>query len=293
MSISKYRAFVSAAEQGSMTRAAEQLGYTQSGVSHLIQALEGELGVPLLVRARTGLLLTTEGTALLPYIKQVLVAEQDVISKATHLRGLTAGILRIGTFSSVAIHWLPKILAEFRQHYPGVEIQLINGNYVAVEEAVLKNAVDCGFVILPSLPDFTADTLAHDRLLAVVAEKSHLGKRNSLHPRDLLGETLILPAEGVNYSIGKLFSQVGALPRRQLAINDDYAAVEMVRLGLGVTILPELMARDLPTAKLRLIPLQNSEREIGIAVLKSRCLSPAIHAFLTCVRNCLGRERPF
>ena len=120
MSTSKYRAFVVTAELRNITRAADKLGYTQSGVSHLIGSLEAELGVPLLIRSKSGTVLTPEGTALLPYAQRFLELEEDIRNKASDLRGLTVGTLRIGTFSSVAIHLLPRILSRFQERYPGV-----------------------------------------------------------------------------------------------------------------------------------------------------------------------------
>ena len=133
MANSKYRAFAKVAELGSITRAAGQLGYTQSGVSHLVATLEEDLGVGLLVRSKSGTILTEEGKALLPYINRILEAEQDLKNKVLDIRGLSTGNLRIGTFSSVAIHWLPGLLSGFKARYPGVEISVVNGDYAQVE----------------------------------------------------------------------------------------------------------------------------------------------------------------
>lgn len=292
MSISKYRAFLAAAELRNITKAADRLGYTQSGVSHLISALEAELGVTLLIRSKSGAVLTAEGEALLPYIRRVLEAEQDVRNMAIDLRGLTLGNLRIGTFSSVAIHWLPKILSQFKALYSGVSISVLNGDYACVEHALLNNTIDCGFVTLPSREEFTAFSFMRDRLLAVVDCENPLSRFPNLSPRDLVEQTFIVPAEGSNYHIGKLFADAGVAPRNQLSIHDDYAAVAMVRQRLGVTILPELMVQNLPMEGLRAIPLRGFEREIGIAVHRSRVLSPAIRAFLDCVRTALSQPLP-
>lgn len=287
MSINKYGAFAAVAELRNITKAAEHLGYTQSGVSHLVSALEADLGIPLLLRSKAGTVLTPEGAELLPYIRRVLEAEQDVRSRVDDLRGVTAGKLRIGTFSSVAIHWLPKILAAFSAQYPGVEVSVINGTYSVVEEALLDNTIDCGFVTLPSKSEFTVTSLVRDRLLVVAAQGHGFGSRSSLTPQELVEQTFIVPAEGSNYDIGKLFAQAGVVPRTSLNINDDYAAVAMVQQGLGITILPELMVQNLPMKGLVSIPLRDTEREIGIAVQRTRCLSPAIRAFLHGVKEVL------
>lgn len=284
MSMSKYHAFVVTAELHNITRAAGKLGYTQSGVSHLIGALEADLGVPLLIRSKSGTVLTPEGAALLPYAQRLLKLEEDIRNKAIDLQGLTVGNLRIGTFSSVAIHLLSRILSRFQDRYPGVEVSVLNGDYAAIENALLDNAIDGGFVTLPSREEFTVFPLVRDRLLAVVDAANPLGQAVDLEPQDLREQTFIVPAEGSNYNIGKLFAQAGISPKAWLNINDDYAAVVMVRQRLGVTILPELMVRNLPMEGLRAIPLRGSERVIGFATHRSRYLSPAVRAFLECTK---------
>lgn len=285
MSMSKYHAFVTTAEHHSITRAANKLGYTQAGISHLVSALESDLGIPLLIRSKTGTVLTPEGAALLPYVQKLLNMEEDIRNKALDLRGLTAGSLHIGTFSSVAIHLLPQILSLFKERHPGVEVSVLNGDYAAVENALLENTVDCGFVTLPSRDEFTVIPLIRDRLMAVVDAENPLSRASALDPADLKDHTFIIPAEGSNYNIGKLFAQSGITPRKWLNINDDYAAVVMVRRKLGVTILPELMVRNLPMEGVRSIPLRGSERQIGFATHRNRFLSPAVRAFLEAIHQ--------
>lgn len=103
MANSKYAAFIAAAEEGNMTAAAQKLGYTQSGVSHLVHTLEQELGVQLLIRSKAGVELSPEGNALIGHIRRLIAAENAVLGAAEELRGVERGTLRIGTFSSVAI----------------------------------------------------------------------------------------------------------------------------------------------------------------------------------------------
>lgn len=285
MSSSKYRAFAKTAELHSITRASEQLGYTQSGVSHLIATLEKELGIPLLIREKAGTTLTSEGRVVLSCVKQILEAEENLNNTVRNLRGLHTGTLRIGTFSSVSIRWLPEILSRFKFKYPGIEISIYNADYAQIEESLSKNAVDCGFVTLPSREEFFVQPLAHDRLMAVVPANSILCQKRELQPQDLAAETFIVPAEGTKYDVGKLFNQVGISPRDQLEFCDDYAAVEMVKQDLGVTILPELMVKSLPMDKICAIPICGSSRTIGLAANRDRQFSPVVQAFFQCVKE--------
>ena len=120
MNIQKYMALIKTVEYGSFTRAAEVLNYSQSGVSRMIADLEREWGVSLLERGRFGVRLTSDGLRLLPYAKNVCGEYQKLQNQIEELNGLQSGLIRIGTFSSVATHWLPNIIRAFQSDYPNI-----------------------------------------------------------------------------------------------------------------------------------------------------------------------------
>jgi DNA-binding transcriptional LysR family regulator len=196
------------------------------------------------------------------------------------MQGAKAGILRVGTFSSIALGRLPGILEAFRWQYPGIEVLVQNGTYSYVEQALLERAVDCAFVTMPSREEFSTTSLLCDRLLVVMNRGNGLAQRSTLLPEDLVSQEYIVPAEGAGYDIDKMFARAGISPKTRLAINDDYTAVEMVRKRHGITILPELLVNSLSLGNLLAIPIANSQRRIGIAVLKKGYSSPATKAFL-------------
>lgn len=285
MSYVKYRAFAVAAEQKSLAKAAKILGYTQSGVSHLIRALEEELGLTLLQRSRAGTYLTSDGAYLLPYVQTMLRAWNDTIQTAANLKGLTAGSLSVGTFSSVAVHILPSVLAAWHEKYPGVEILVKNGNYAAIETALLEGKLDCAFVTMPSKREFNIRVLANDRLLAIVSENSPLADKKEISIPELADVPFIVPCEGSEYDIGRLFQLTRIQPNVRFDLGDDYAAIELVRRDLGVTILPALVMLDMPVDGIRKIPIEGTHRQIAIATDERRTLSPAVRLFLDCVQQ--------
>ena len=107
----KYLAFVRTVERGSFTKAAQELNYAQSSVSKMIADLEREWGVSLLERSRAGICLTSEGKEILPYVRALLNDQQQLEDALHRMKGVQTGMVRIGTFASVAIHWLPNIFA--------------------------------------------------------------------------------------------------------------------------------------------------------------------------------------
>ena len=126
MNIQKYMAFVKTVEYGSFTKAARILNYSQSGISRMINDLEKEWGVPILERGRQGVRLTSEGLKLLPFAEGVCKEYQKLQTQVDELNGLQSGIIRIGTFSSAATHWLPNIIKEFQKDYPNIDYERIS-----------------------------------------------------------------------------------------------------------------------------------------------------------------------
>lgn len=115
----KYTAFLSIAETGSVKKTAEILGYTQTGISYLINSMEEEWGLKLFVRNYGGTVLTSEGEVLLPYIRSVCNCESLLTNKVSEIKNLDSGLLRIGTISSVHINWLPEMVKDYKRAVSG------------------------------------------------------------------------------------------------------------------------------------------------------------------------------
>lgn len=179
--ILKYMAFVKAAETGSFTCAAEQLNYSQPAVSHMIRDLEQEWKVTLLERDRSGVRLTSDGLTLLPHIKRLCDEFDNLSQQVNQLTGLQSGIIRIGTFSSVATYWLPKVIKAFQQDHPNIEYELLLGDYTEIETWVANGRVDFGFSCLPVREDLESIFLERDPFLAVLPEEHPLAEL-SMYP---------------------------------------------------------------------------------------------------------------
>ena len=105
--MNSYFAFIAAVKLRSFTKAAEQLGYTQSAISQLVLSLEKELDTKLIVRSRAGIELTPDGAEYLPYIERICQKVRELEEKKKVMQGLERGVIKIGTISSVAVNYLP------------------------------------------------------------------------------------------------------------------------------------------------------------------------------------------
>lgn len=297
-SLQRYEAFVKAAELGSFTRAAEALSYTQSGVSRMIGELERAWGVRLLARSRAGVHLTSEGARLIDQVRRVCAEQQRLETLVDELNGMQTGLIRIGTLSSMATHWLPSVVRAFQRDYPNIDYELLLGDYLEIEQWVLDGRVDCGFLRLPAHAHLQTTFLARDRLLAVLPEGHPLAELDRVPLARLAEEPFLLLQKGANDEILQLFRAQGqgALPDVRFTTWDDYAIMSMAENGLGVSILPELILRRCPY-RIALRELDPpSWRDIGVAVRGRDGLPLAVERFLRYVpaaieeRSESGRE---
>ena len=273
-SIQKYLAFVKTVECGSFTRAAGVLNYSQSGISRMIGDLEREWQVTLLERGKSGVRLTSEGTRLLPYAKRVCSEYEKLQAEVDEINGLKSGLIRIGTFSSVATHWLPNIIREFQKEYPGIDYELILGDYTEIETWIEEGRVDCGFLRLPARKELESVFLEQDRLLVVMPEGHPLAALEKIPVSALCGEPFMLLEKGAKAEVSEIFERNGFTPRVHFTTWDDYAIMSMVESGLGISILPELILKRIPyrvVARELEIP---AYRNIGLAWKEKKGTSP-------------------
>ena len=280
MNIQKYMAFVKAAEFGSFTKAAEALDYTQSGISRMINDLETEWGVFLFERGRAGISLTSDGLKLLPQLKRICNEYETLMTQIEELNDMQSGMIRIGTFSSVASHWLPNIIRIFKKDYPKIDFELLLGDYSEIESWILNGRVDFGFVRLPSKAELETIFLEKDRLLVVIPQNHPLANCEKFPINDLLNSPFMLLEKGEKAEISEIFELHHISPQVNFTTWDDYAIMSMVENGLGISILPELILKRVPhkiIAKELEIP---AFRNIGIAMREQKSLSLASKRFL-------------
>ncbi|MDO4572752.1 MAG: LysR family transcriptional regulator [Clostridia bacterium] len=289
MQVSKYEAFIKTVELKSLTKAAEALGYTQSGVTHMLNALESELGLTLLQRGRAGAGPTSDGAEMLPYMQAVCDHERRLRIKAAELKGLESGTLRVGTFTSISVQWFPGILRAFRQAYPAVRVEMWNDDDAAVERLLMQGTIDCAFVEIPTQNPFSIEWLARDPIYAIVPEGHPLCAQEAVDKADLERYPFIWESdESAN---AESWSRRFAPKKRpEMSTTDDYAIMAMVECGLGVSVLPELvMARS--GRRIVKKPLEpHAYRDLGIAVNLGQPPSAAARAFMEHARRFVQSE---
>ena len=276
----KYIAFVKTVDTGSFTKAADSLNYAQSSISKMIADLEKEWGISLLERNKKGVSLTSAGKAILPYARKIISDFEKIQQKVNAINGIQTGIVRIGTFSSVAINWLPDVIAKFQKNYPGIDYEMLLGDYGEVERWIDEGRVDCGFLSLPVSGDFDVISLKRDEYKAVMPVNHPLAKKELLDYEDLNDQPFLLLERGGKTEVSKLLEKNHAHPNIRFTTWEDYAIMAMVEKGLGIGVLPEMILKRIPY-QIVIRSFKNPYfREIGLAIKDRTKLSPASWKFI-------------
>ena len=288
MDAKKVQALLAAVDLGSLTSAASELGYTQSGLTHMMNSLETELGLTLLLRGKSGVRLSPAGQELLPELRSLADAADALDLAAEQLRQRSCSTLRLGAYSSIARHWVPQIMAEYRKVCPDTQVSLIMDGLVELYSAVRDDQLDC---IMTSYDESLAQgfgwiPLWEDELVAVLPESFPL--EGDVMPVERFDESqFLMPSQGADTYILPIFA---ASPRKIgphiITTNlDDESIVSMVEHGLGVSLLSRLVVKGM-SYQVKIVPISPKYfRSLGIIVSEKRMHDKNIRRLISCSQS--------
>ncbi len=282
MDTSRYRAFIQAADQGSLSRAAKALDYTPSGVSQLISALERDLGFPVLERGSHGVAPTKEGARILPVARAAVQEEDRLLQMGSEIKGLSTGQVTIGSYPSVAAHWLPGVIKAFHEEYPAIEVRIMEGIHQEINEWMGTKEVDLGFMSYEPSLSYDWIPLARDPMVAALPKGHPFAKRKSYPIENCSGEAFIMPGKGQDVDT------LGVLARHKLNPSIAYETIEtvatlgMIEAGMGMTIINSLAVQKY-AFDVALVPVEPAESILfGISVPSLKTCAPATRHFIDC-----------
>ncbi len=280
MNIQKYMAFIKTADCGSFSKAGEILNYSQSAISRMIKDLENEWKLSLLERGKGGVKLTSDGLNLYPYVKNVCQVYENLQIQIDNINGLESGTIRIGTFSSVATHWLPNIIKKFQNDYPNINYELLLGDYDEIEKWIEEGRVDCGFLMLPAKKEFETIFLENDSLMAVLPVNHPMTECDNFPVKELDNAPFMLLEKDYKTEISKILDDNGVKPNICFKTWDDYAIMSMVESGMGISILPKLILKRVPYKIVAKELDVKAYRRIGLAVRDKKTVPLAVKKFI-------------
>jgi DNA-binding transcriptional LysR family regulator len=288
MDTKKLESLIAAAELGSFTKAAQILGYTQSGLTHMMKSLEQEMGVQLLVRSHTGISLSPAGKQLLPTIRRLLDAEKALQQELEQLQDARRESLRIGSYSSMAMHWLPLALKRFQQDHPGVNINVRMGTIEEIYSWVQDGTADLAFVSRQEGSRMKWIPLKEDKLVAILPPDYPGPIPDKFPLSGFQGQPFLMPNFGFERDINKCLRAYGVEPDVKPSYVDDPVLISMVEHGLGMSMLSELIMTG-RESRAHVLPTDPPiARSLGIILDESRPASPLAMQFIKCAKEALS-----
>ena len=284
MDSKKLEILMTAADLGSFTKASEVVGYTQSGLTHMMDALEREVGFPLLQRSHSGIRLTEQGRQLMPAIREFLQANAMLENQIRAIAQQKNEVIRIAAYASIAMHWMPEILYRFRRACPEIRVDLRMVDH-ALEpfELLEKGEPD---VIFASYHDYSfCDWIPlYDERMYAILPKNYPLKDKSVFPlKEFAGQEFLMPYGNFDLDVNAALAPEGVKLNARLSRVDDETVIRMVGRGLGVSMMSELMIRG-RTDDVLCVPVDPPAiRELGMGTHIRRKESASIRKLKDCM----------
>ena len=290
MESKKLEALLMAVDLGSFTKAAEVLGYTQSGLTHMMNSLEKEVGFTLLERGRSGVRLTEEGERIAPAVREFLQANARLDSVIEQVASSRTEIIRVSAYASIAMHWLPGIIQRFREECPDVDVDIRMADHVDVPyELLAQGKMDA---IPQDEGQYEWVHLADDPMFAVLPKDFDTQGMTAFPLAAFEARDFIMPSQGFDKDIMRIFNRIGVKPHILPTWVDDPTVISMVSHGLGVSMMTELTVRG-RTDGVKLLPVEPaSSRELGLAVRSLDAASDGLRHFIDCTKRVVAEMQP-
>ncbi len=289
MDVVKFNAFRTVASLKNISKAAEQLHYTQPAVSAQIRELENIYGSPLFQRVGHNLELTSAGVKLLPYAEQVLELFEQSRRGVEEASDIETRCVRVGASSLPGTYLMPQLIGRFKRENPPFQVILMVDDAVQIDRMLIDGEVDAAIVGRSGIGYKKSRAnevkLLEDPLVAVVGPDHPYAERDVLQPEDLDDQPLIMPPEGrlTRRSVEKRFRRLGLRFNLAYEHSDTEGIKRLVYNGLGISLLSRMVTLwEVSGGWLMAIPVEgfNVSRKIFMVYPQSRVMIPAVNSFI-------------
>ena len=233
MDSKKLEILMTAVDLGSFSKAAEVVGYTQSGLTHLVDSLEREIGLTLVQRGHSGVSLTKDGEALMPAIREFLRANARLENQISAITEKSAQTIRVAAYASIAMRWMPEILYRFRRVCPHIDVDLRTVDH-ELEPFELLEAWRTDVIFAARQSGFACDwtPLHNDAMYAILPADYPTDGRETFPITEYEGRDFLMPYGRFDIDVGAAFRKYGVRPVIRPCHVDDETVIRMVGKGL-------------------------------------------------------------
>ncbi len=279
METEKARIFLSVMNEGSLSAAAEQLGYTTSGISRSIASLEEETGVTLFTRGKKGVELTAEAEMFVPIMRELVHQAEMLRDTAARIRGLDEGTLTIGISYAGYFRLVAEELKAFSDQHPGIRIQTLQATSTRLLRALDHHEIDLAIMTYRE-SDYRFYKLIDDPMVACVPA-DHPRAEDAIYPLEAFEEdSFIAPFPGQDTDSQRALEKHSIHPNVQFTTMDVYDTYCMVESGFGCTFMNHLEVASLNGNVRTLRTNPEVLLEIGAMVPDDANLTHAARVFL-------------
>ena len=245
LSLHQLTCFLATYEQGSLTAAAEELGYAQPSVSEQIRTLEKSLGVQLFRRVGRGVVPTTVADTLRPHAERVLAAVEEAQQSVRRVKSFETGTIRFGMFGTARLYAGAGLVADVLSRYPGVRVELIGQNSMDVQEDLRRGRIEAAMIAVPSVNSegFEVTPVARDELVYISRDPARLETPVTAHRLALaslvMPETTWRADDSTRKVLRQMLHETGRNPQTRIEVEDVETAVELVGMGYADSVVPK------------------------------------------------------
>lgn len=246
MDIKKYEVLLKVIEKGSYVRACKELGYTQSGITHMMNSLEKEIGFPLLLRSNKGVRPTSEGEAILPYIQKLVAVNTEVEDQCNLARRNIKKKVCVGCFPTISCAWMPSLIERFHQQYPHIQVDLVEENgFEQLEEWLNTGMLDVAIISRQPGRDYDWVDLKEDQYKAVLPKDHDLCRYKKIPAAEMMGPDLYMyrSLDGQDIDVVSYFQRLNIPNTAKFTSYSDHTVLYLIEKKLGIGLLPELLLK--------------------------------------------------
>ena len=283
MDINKVKVLIYAVDNGSLLTTAAKLGYTQAGLTHLMNSLESELGVVLLHRGKFGVRLTEEGERLMPLFKELVKASGKIETEVDLILKQKASMIRIAAVASVIRTWLPDVMRAFQLENPEISFEIKEGDdrlYEWFDEGQVDMCITTNLV---KRDDFVP--LARDDFFAVLPPEYPWREGEPFPLHKIETEHFLFPYCASDLDVEQQLAGYRVKPNKQTTYVDDNSAISMVAKGFGISLMPDLVLQTCRD-QIKIAPLDlPCYRNIGMIYKSGKNASAAVKKFASFLKK--------
>ncbi len=290
------RTFLAVRKHLNYTRAAEEVFLSQPAVSRQIRQLERELGVPLFEQLGKSLHLTDAGRTLAREAERALGTLERTAEAVRAHRTAERGSLRVGASTTPGFYLVPELLGAFHARYPEVELHYAVENSLRIQQRIVRNECDLGFVGASlSDDDLRLEVLVEDEIICFSGPSHPLARRRRIDPRALEGEIWVIREKGsaTRQLFESWLASTGGRIGRTIELGCPEAVKALVSAGVGFSFMSvHGLTEEIRRRRLVKLPVTGLglKRPITLVRHRGKRASPVMEAFLECVRGArIGR----